>query len=548
MASRHAQRSRREWKKMKPGLSYVTALVVCLALFLQARAQAVGARGANEIFPTSGRAANLFSRARSQGTPTREGVIAYITNNDNVALISAAGGPGIRLTDDAQPLSGEQPEIRYCCVAWSPSGDRLAFERHVWSPDGLMSSLWVYHLADGMLGQVLAEPFNGFMWMPTGKAFLYGAAQPPGLSPLDPLPPDQIRGLWIVDLETGEQRELIPPESGRLLIRPRLSPAGRYVTFREGFAFEARAPLSAYDTITLDFLPWTAPFGDYTWAPDDSALIYDELLFMPAAGMRIWRRDMDSGMTSALTSESATYAALRPQMSPSGQYIAYEQVVPAPGSFQGERSLWIMSAAGGNDRPLGEGTYGPVAWSPDSQFLVYHRGEEPSYLQLWHLDDGRAGDLTEGKDPVWSPLDVSLPAVAEAAVTSEPMATMAGTAEPTPTTAATITPAPAATATTAATAVAAVAVTDTASNATAPPPAPGQVQAEAGEQGVDPDTRLAVIGLSTLAILLGGGMLLWLRRQRVQPSAVAGPPRCPRCGATHAPAIQFCPECGQKLD
>jgi tricorn protease len=195
---------------------------------------------------------------------------------------------------------------------------------------------------------------------------------------------DQLREKWVQDpLEHLTSAHLHPKgesvvltSRGRVFVAPVGS--GRLVraSFKEGVRYR-----------------------DVTFMPDGKALLglsdesgEFEFITLPANGV---------GKEKGLT-DDGTILRFRGYPSPDGRWIAYDDK---------NNDLWLLEAGSGKQRKISlnrEGT-GSLAWSPDSNWLVYTQNALNSFQQilLYHLETEKQVPLTTDRfnstSPAWSP-------------------------------------------------------------------------------------------------------------------------------------------------
>jgi Tol biopolymer transport system component len=330
--------------------------------------------------------------------PLVEGLIAYIGRDLNVWLITADGTEQRQVTHDASEDWQSGDLIRYENLQWSPNGQLLAFFRSMLNRD----SLWLYDLSDASLRELVSERFlHGFTWSPDSSRIAYGPPVP--FSHLDPAadPSEPTRGIWQVEVQTGVQSELVPPQQGIPLVRPRWSPDGRYLGSEET-QIEGSGNFVVLDLLTGVYNTWNEPVGVFSWAPDGSNFVYDGIVYMDR-GAGIWRSDPQGNTRARLTTVSAPTSDSIPRYSPTGDQIAFLRGIRFDSA-----GLWVMDADGANVRQLTEAdTHHIVSWSPDGQRLVVSQG---NYNEegLFIVDlAGNVHFLADGRSPAWQPVFAS---------------------------------------------------------------------------------------------------------------------------------------------
>ncbi|MGQ0701659.1 MAG: amidohydrolase family protein [Gemmatimonadales bacterium] len=121
-------------------------------------------------------------------------------------------------------------------------------------------------------------------------------------------------------------------------------------------------------------------------SPDGQAIAFDllgDLYTMPISG----------GIATRLTSGIAH--DMQPRWSPDGKQIVFVS------DRSGDENVWLVSATGGEPRPLTTGNdmvYLSPEWSPDGNYVVVSKGTPTSLEHLWlyHVKGGRGLELTAG--------------------------------------------------------------------------------------------------------------------------------------------------------
>jgi Tol biopolymer transport system component len=130
-----------------------------------------------------------------------------------------------------------------------------------------------------------------------------------------------------------------------------------------------------------------------SWSPDGQSIVFSSNRSGTSQIFVVQRAGAGWGAPVALTSGST--ARSNPEYSPSGDWIAYQQLGPGGGSG-GSTSLWIMESNGTNPRLVSSsGSYeGEPVWSPDNNELAFVSNRSGgSYIWLAH-------DLTTPAEPL----------------------------------------------------------------------------------------------------------------------------------------------------
>jgi Tol biopolymer transport system component/DNA-binding winged helix-turn-helix (wHTH) protein len=183
---------------------------------------------------------------------------------------------------------------------WSPDGTRIAFCRQTRGQPGIYSVPAI----GGPARRLVATPFwpLGLDWSPDGTTLAYAVVT-------DMMGPD---GLWLLTLETGEQRPLLePPETFSGDTFPRYSPDGETIAF-------VRADAMAVQDLWLIPVAGGEPrrltrghrriFG-HDWTRDGSEIVFVSLA---RGNAELWRVAVSDGQLRPIPSavESVTHLSL----------------------------------------------------------------------------------------------------------------------------------------------------------------------------------------------------------------------------------------------
>jgi len=197
------------------------------------------------------------------------------------------------------------------------------------------------------------------------------------------------KGIWLLDLDTGERKFLTDGRS------PAWSPDGEEIVFvREGDIYKIRLSDGNITQLTT----WGSCFFP-DWSPDGKRIAYDCTIGTVDSN-GIWIVEIDTKTKAHLG------LGRDPNWSPDGNKIAYEGAgIPA------EYAIWVANADGTEANQLthetapGSGSQNPD-WSPDGKKIVFD--SERDGLNIWVMDtDGKnQKQLTNdgcSYQPSWSP-------------------------------------------------------------------------------------------------------------------------------------------------
>ncbi len=289
--------------------------------------------------------------------------VPFVWRDGNLWLLEGAGGQPRQLTGDAVSFGrgAENPQeiLEYASPALSSDGRLLAYQRTTGrvTPERLVSEtgLWVMDLASGESRQVLAEDPAGFAWRPGTHTLAYGRiADMAYFASRGQTEPSLAQGIWALDADqpSPEPFELAPPERGYHLVSPVWSPDGRFLAFDELLYMEGRGPFAYFDVENGEYSAWEDAIGGFSFSPDGERLAYDRLTYAPSGEERIYLRERLGGEERQLSPQAAEGYAFSPVFSPQGDRLAYLAV---PGGQESQRyTLTVLDLAGGEPRALGE--------------------------------------------------------------------------------------------------------------------------------------------------------------------------------------------------
>lgn len=245
------------------------------------------------------------------------------------------------------------------------------------------------------------EPFSDFAprVSPDGRSIAFERRVPGGSTEHDGVKLDQQTGLWLRDLETGEEKlaiERLPPDQleTHTLYQIRLSPGyswakdGASIVYSEGgklrrawlwdgrietiaFTAQVRRTISEQVRPQLRISDGPLEVRSPRWpsvSPDGRSLVFE------AAGS-LWRKPMGTAKPVRLLKPDARFGGVSVEMSPAwspdGRWIAF-----ATWSDERGGQLWKVAAAGGRPVQLTTvvGEYLNPSWSADGRSIVVAKG------------------------------------------------------------------------------------------------------------------------------------------------------------------------------
>ncbi len=275
-------------------------------------------------------------------------------------------------------------------AAWAPDGQSVAYtvltapavpyreppEMQVW-----------WSRADGSDAHVLAEGHSP-LFSPEGRTIYF----------LRDVPDSGLRGLWAVDTDGSQPRELVPPTSGIHVYQ--LAEDGWLVLNQWG----AYAPLRLFGPSSGESVHLMA--DHYCNHPQDASLSPDGTLLAYPQTQSVYLAEAD-GSNPRLLSEDGGFSA-RVWWSPDSRFLAYTTgIAPADSLLlanrDGETLVTLLSQTE-------SGYVSTLVWSPDSRWLLVatdaYSQDQPRPTRLTLFDtEGNRQLLLEAylHDVAWSP-------------------------------------------------------------------------------------------------------------------------------------------------
>ncbi len=228
----------------------------------------------------------------------------------------------------------------------------------------------------------------------TPEAVLGATSEPQDLEPV--LSPGWVAytgmdsNIWLVDRVTGEQRQVtqdaspFQPDTGQTTYCcPQWSSDGRLLAFRREVGipiqsgFEFRSGLMVYDLETGEtqvLFPDLNVVG-FDWRPGTHEITFappiDDRYFLsqppaPDFASGLWSVDALTGETVELVPPQRGYSLARPQWSPDGRFLAFEEVVGMEGT-----GLFVIYNLESGEYLAWDRSIGSYTWSPDGERLAY---------------------------------------------------------------------------------------------------------------------------------------------------------------------------------
>jgi len=330
--------------------------------------------------------------------------MAYVGQDGNLWLLEMDSQAPRQLTFDANPMGNERTAVEYSFPRLSYDGVYLAYRQDVSIPIesgyDFTTGMWVRNLATGEQRQILDDFAYGFVWKPGTHLLTYGIAVDENYFIHRGQPdPALANGINAIDLDRGETTELVAPERGYALSRPNWSPNGRFLSFTEVVNMEGSGMLAYYDFETQAYIAWDEPVGRESWSPDGELLTYARHTYAPSGDERLYLRPRQGDEQLIGPDYDGPAYATGPVFSPDGDQIAYLAFLDGPET--NNATVMLLDITNGESRPLGQfnGLW-ELAWNPDGRQLVLSIGpwESPQIIAL-NVVDGSQTWLADGSQP-----------------------------------------------------------------------------------------------------------------------------------------------------
>jgi len=354
--------------------------------------------------PVSSPATELEPAATTAVPEVSIPAMAYLGPDGNLWVLEAGQETARQLTFDAHPLDGENVAVEYAYPRLSSDGALLAYRLEVGTPNAsgydFSSGLWVMNLATGEQRQILDGRSTGFDWKPGTHLLAYGTAVEMNYFITRGQPdPALATGINAIDLDSGETRELVAPERDYALSGPQWSPDGRFLAFEEVFNMEGSGFFAYYDLEGQEYVAWEEPVGGVSWSPDGNLLAYARHTYAANGEERLYLRPRQGSEQLLGPDYDGPAYATHPVFSPAGNQIAYLVYVEGPETQMA--TIMVLDLTGGEPNSLGqfEGVW-ELAWVPDGSQLVFSFGPwESRQIIALNLADGGQTVLATGGQP-----------------------------------------------------------------------------------------------------------------------------------------------------
>ena len=330
--------------------------------------------------------------------------MAYLGIDGNVWVLEAASGPPRQLTFDANPIGSDSVAVEYAFLQLSTDGTQLAFRRDVSTPNAsgydFTTGLWVVNLSSGEQRQILEGYSAGFAWKPNTHLLAYATAVDTNYF-INRGEPDPVlaKGILAFDQDSGETLELVAPERGYSLSGPNWSPDGRFLAFSEVINMEGSGLFAYYDLEIQEYFAWDEAVGQTSWSPGGNLLTYSRQVYTATGEERLYIRPRQGSEQPLGPDYEGPAYATQPEFSPEGTQVAYLVFLEGPETQIA--TIVVLDLVGGEPKPLGqfEGVW-ELDWVPDGSQVVFSFGPYPSrQIVALNISDGSQTVLAAGSQP-----------------------------------------------------------------------------------------------------------------------------------------------------
>jgi len=330
--------------------------------------------------------------------------MTYLGPDSNVWVLEAGSETPRQLTFDANLIGGDSLAVEYGNPRLSSDGTLLAYSRQVGTPVAsgydFTTGLWVTNLTTDEQRQIMDGRTTGLAWKPGTHLLAYGTAVDGNYFITRGQPDAALaNGINAIDLDSGETLELVAPERGYTLNGPLWSPDGRFLAYEEVFNMEGSGLFAYYDLEGQEYVAWDEPVGRVSWSPDGEVLTYARHTYAANGEERLYLRPRQGAEQLLGPDYDGPAYATYPIFSPAGDQIAYIAYLDGP--MTDFASIMVLDLAGGEPKSLGqfEGVW-ELAWTPDGSHVVFSFGPwESSQIIALNLADGSQTVLAAGSQP-----------------------------------------------------------------------------------------------------------------------------------------------------
>jgi len=203
--------------------------------------------------------------------------LTYLGPDSNMWVLEAGSERPRQVTFDANLIGGDSLAVEYGNPRLSSDGTLLAYSRQVGTPVAsgydFTTGLWVTNLTTDEQRQIMDGRTTGLAWKPGTHLLAYGTAVDGNYFITRGQPDAALaNGINAIDLDSGETLELVAPERGYTLNGPLWSPDGRFLAYEEVFNMEGSGLFAYYDLEGQEYVAWDEPVGRVSWSPDGNIL------------------------------------------------------------------------------------------------------------------------------------------------------------------------------------------------------------------------------------------------------------------------------------
>jgi Tol biopolymer transport system component len=329
--------------------------------------------------------------------------MAYLGPDSNVWVLEAGNETPRQVTFDAN-IGGENATVEYMNPRLSSDGTLLAYRLDVGTPTASgydsTSGIWMVNLTTGEQRQILDVRSTGFAWKPGTHLLAYGTGVDMDYFISRGEPDSSLAtGISAIDLDSGETLELVAPERGYALAGPNWSPDGRFLAFEEVFNMEGSGLFAYYDLESQEYVAWDEPVGLVSWSLDGNLLTYARHTYAANGEERLYMR-LRQGSEQLLGPDYDGPAyATHPIFSPAGDQITYLAYLGGPETQIA--TIVVLDLASGESKSLGQfEDVWELAWVPDGSHVVFSFGPwESRQIIALNLTDGSQIVLAAGSQP-----------------------------------------------------------------------------------------------------------------------------------------------------
>jgi Tol biopolymer transport system component len=332
--------------------------------------------------------------------------MAYLGADSNVWVLEAGSETPRQVTFDANRIGGDSAAVDYAFPRLSSDGTLLAYRLDVGTPSAsgydFTSGMWVANLTTGEQRQIMDGRPASLAWKPGTHLLAYGTAVDIDyfISRGDPdADPALANGISAIDLDSGESLLLVTPERGYALYGPQWSPDGRFLAFSEVLAMEGSGLFAYYDFESQEYVAWDEAVGRASWSPDGSLLTYARHTYAASGEERLYLRPRQGGEQLLGPDYDGPAYATQPVFSPAGDQIAY--LAKLEGPMTDITTIMVLDLDGGEPKSLGQfEDVWEMAWVPDGSHVVFSFGQyESRQIVALNISDGSQTVLAAGSQP-----------------------------------------------------------------------------------------------------------------------------------------------------